>query len=507
MFRKNKKILATITFVLALVLTACGGVAENTDRLVVAQNADAMSLDPHGANEASSSLVLTQIFETLLILDEDRNIVPGLATSYELLPDNVTYEFKLRDDVYFHNGEKMTAADVAFTFDRAAKSPTVAHIVGQIDPDGIEILDDYTIRIATLEPYAPFLANLTHSAASIMNEKAVLEAGELVGREPIGTGPFKFVNWDPGSEIEMERFNDYHGEMPVYSELVIRAISENSSRTMELETKEVDISLNVPATDIERIDGDSDLTLLREENFTTQHIGFNQDKEPFNNVLVRQAINYAVNVELIHETILNGVGSIATGPVNTNVWGSRADLTGYEYDLEKARELMAEAGYADGFTTEIWTSDSGTGPMIVEAVASQLREIGITAQILPMEWGAYIDALSEGEHEMYIMAWGAVTGDADYGLYPLFHSSQGASAGNRTYFANDRVDELLDIARSTVDEEIRLEAYAEIQEIVLNEAPWLFLVTGETLIGTQSNVRGFRINPSGQHRFAGVYFE
>ena len=503
----KKLMLATMTFTLLFILTACRGTAEKSDRLVVAQNADAKTLDPHGANEASSSLVITQLFDTLFILDEDRNIVPGLAEEYTLFPDNVTYEFKLREDVYFHNGEKMTAEDVAFSFKRAAKSPHVSHIVGQIDPNGIEILDDYKIRVTTKEPYAPFLANLTHSAASIMNEKAVLEAGEEVGRNPIGTGPFELVKWNTGNSIEMQRFEDHHGELPVYSELEIRVIAENSNRAIELEAKGVDIAINIDATDMGRIDESSNLTLLRKETFSTQHIGFNQNVEPFNNVLVRQAINYAVNVPMIHETLLTGVGSISKGPINTNVWGAKIDLPEYKYNLEKARELMADAGYEGGFTTELWVPDSGAGPIIAEAVASQLTEIGIDANITLKEWGAYIDAISNNDHEMYFMAWSSVTGDADYGLYSLFHSSQSPAAGNRTFFVNERVDELLEMGRSTIDEAVRLEIYAELQEIIVEEAPWLFLVSGETLVGIQGNIRGLRLNPTGQHRFAGVYFE
>ena len=509
MFNKNMKKLTMASLALALtfVMTACGGARErNTNELVVAQTSDATSLDLHAANDASSSLVLVQIFETLVRQDEEMNLVPGLAKDWTLLEDGKTYEFHLRDDVYFHNGEKFTAQDVKFTFERALQSPQVAHIVDQIDPNGIEIVDDYTIRISTLEPYAPFLNHLAHNAAAIMNQKAVEASGDRVNQEPVGTGPFKFVNWTNGDRVELTRFDEYYGDKPVYENLIIRAISENANRTIELETGEVDIAIGIPTSDISRVEGNSDLKLLRAPNLTTQHIGFNLNLEKFQDVRVRQAINYAVNSEQILNTILDGVGGLSTGPIGRNVWGAKEGLHVYEQNLEKARELMAEAGYPNGFETTIWTSDAGTGPAIVEAVASQLREIGITVEIQRMEWGAYIEALSNGEHEMFIMGWGSVTGDADYGLYSLFHSSQPAAAGNRTFFADERVDELLDFARSTKDADARLEAYAEIQEIIVEEAPWIFLVTGETLVGTRADVEGFVINPNGHHRFVNVHF-
>ena len=509
MFNKNmKKItMAGLTFAFAIVMTACGGQNErNTNQLVVAQTSDATNLDLHASNDASSSLVLVQIFETLVRQDENMNIVPGLAESYELLEDGKTYQFNLRNDVYFHNGEKFTAHDVKFTFLRALQSPQVAHIVDQIDPNGIEIIDDYTIKISTVEPYAPFLNHLAHNAAGIMNQKAVEEAGDRVNQRPVGTGPFEFVSWTNGDRVVLRRFEDYYGEKPAFEELIIRAIAEGANRTMELETGEIDIAIPIVASDIQRVEDNNDLKLLRAQNLTTQHIGFNQNKEPFNDVRVRQAINYAVNNQLILDTILEGVGGLSTGPIGANVWGARTDLYVYEQNLEKARELLAEAGYPNGFQTTLWTSNAGTGPMIVEAVQSQLREVGIDARVEQMEWGAYIEALANGDHDMFIMGWGSVTGDADYGLYSLFHSSQPSSAGNRTFFNNERVDELLDFARSTKDPEARLEAYSEIQEIIVDEAPWLFLVTGETLVGTRKDVQGFVINPNGHHRFANVYF-
>lgn len=508
MFNSSKKKLGFLSLTAAMLftVTGCGSGDANTDRLVVAQNADASTLDLHGGNDANSSLVNAQIFETLVRQDESMNIQPGLALEWREI-DELTYEFDLKQDVYFHNGEKFTAEDVAFTFQRASTSPNVAPIVGQIDPDSIEIIDEYTIRIGTHEPFAPLLAHLAHTASGIMNEKAVEEAGQSVGQQPVGTGAFQFVEWQSGDYILLERFDDYHGELPAYKELSIRPISDPGNRLIELETGSVDIAIRIPGAERQGIADNDNLELVHDQSFSTQYIGFNLNKEPFNDVRVRQAINYAVNVEAILDSVLEGVGVVSQGPISPNVFGAHQNGPIYEFDVERAKELMAEAGLEDGFDTTIWTVNSEPNITIATAVRNQLEEIGIRADIEQYEWATYLDAISENDHEMFIVAWSSVTGDADYGLYPVFHSSVTPSGGNRVYYANDRVDDLLDAARSTTSQEERQELYAEAQEIIVEDAPWAFLINGEESAGLRSNVRGFTLNPAGHHRFANVYFE
>lgn len=512
--RKKKFLFLGLVTAMVLTVTGCGSNSDGEDtgtetsgrdRLVVAQNAEAATLDLHGGNDNSSSLVNAQIFETLVTQDENMEIQPGLAVDWREI-DELTYEFDLKQDVYFHNGEKFTAEDVAFTFRRASKSPSVAAIVGQIDPESIEIIDDYTIRIGTKEPFAPLLAHLAHTASGIMNEKAVEEAGEDVGQNPVGTGPFQFVEWQAGDYVLLERFDNYHGAIPAYKELMIRPILDPSNRLIELETGGVDIAITIPGAERRRIEADPEMQLVYDENFSTQYVGFNLNKEPFDDVRVRQAINYAIDVESILEFVLEDIGEVTQGPISSNVFGAHQTGPIYEYNLERARELMIEAGLEDGFKTELWTVNNAPNADIAVAVSNQLAEINIEAEIKQIEWATYLGAISENDHEMFIVAWASVTGDADYGLYPVFHSSVGPSGGNRVYFANDRVDELLDSARATTDPEERLAYYAEAQEIIVEEAPWAFLVTGEGSAGLRGDVRGFKLNPAGHHRFANVYF-
>ena len=512
---KNKKVLTLLSMMIVLVLVAvgCGSTdnggnanapAEVKDALIVAQGADAKTLDPHASNDSPSSRVIKQINETLVVQNESMELEPGLAESWEKI-DDLTFEFKLKQGVKFHNGEELKASDVEFTLLRAKESANVGHIVGAIET--IEIIDDYTVRIATAEPFAPLLAHLAHPGASILSEKAVTDAGDDYGQAPVGTGAFKFEKWTNGDSIELIRFDEYHGELPKIKNLTFRNIAEATNRTINLETGEIDIAYDILPSDLSRIEEDENLELYRAVNLSTTYIGFNAQKKPFDDVRVRQAINYAVDVESIIGAVMEGVGEQANGPLGPNVWGSNQSLEPYGYEVEKAKALLAEAGYADGFKTTIWTNDNKTRMDIAEIVQNQLKAVNIEAEVQVVEWGAYLDGTARGEHDMFILGWTTVTGDADYGLYALYHSSQFGDAGNRTFYGNERVDELLDKARVAVDTAEREALYLEAQQIIRDEAPWIFLYSGEYLDATRANVGGFVQHPAGHHYLAPVYFK
>ncbi len=502
---KKIALLLAVLLMFAVFAIGCGDEA-STDTLIVAQAADADSLDPHATNDQPSSRVIKQIYQSLLDQNEDMELVSGLAEEWEQV-DELTYEFKLREGVMFHNGEELTASDVEFTLLRALESADVGHIVGAIDPDGFEIIDEYTIRLSTLEPFAPILAHLAHPATSILNQTAVEEFGDDYGENPVGTGPFMLESWTRGTEINLERFEDFHGENAKMEKVKFRNIAEDGNRTIELETGEIHIAYDVLPTDISRVEGNDELVLARDLNFSTVYLGFNIEKEPFDDVRVRQAINYAIDVESIINTVMEGSGDVATGPIGPMVWASNDSLEPYGYDVEKAQELMNEAGLEDGFSTTIWTNDNQLRQDIAVIAQSQLAEIGIEIDIQVLEWGAYLEGTANGEHDMFILGWVTVTGDPDYGLYALFHSEQFGAAGNRTFYANDRVDELLQEARRSADPDVRETAYMEVQEIVRDEAPWLFLNTGEDRTGLRANVSGFRNHPAGHHPLWNVIVE
>ncbi|WMM25953.1 glutathione ABC transporter substrate-binding protein [Tissierella sp. MB52-C2] len=508
---KNKKILSLVITILTLsiVLSACGGGKGITrsnpeDTLVVAQGADAKSLDPHATNDQPSSRVAKQIYNTLVASNVDMEIVPALAESWESI-DELTWEFKLVPGVKFHNGEELKASDVKFTYERMLASPSVSHIIGPVAE--IKVVDDYTVQIITSEPFAPLLSHLTHTASSILNEKAVTEAGEDYGQNPVGTGPFAFDSWQSGDRITLKASEDYFQGAAAVKTVIFRNVPEGSNRTVGLETGEIDIAYDVEPIDKNLVADNAGLELIEGPSLSSQYLGFNTQKAPFDNVKVRQAINYAVNVQEIIDVVLEGAGEVAKSPLMELIFGSNEEIQGYSYDVEKAKELMKEAGFENGFKTSIWTNDSPVRVRIAEIVQAQLKEIGIDASIEVVEWGAFLDRTSAGEHDMFILGWTTVTGDADYGLYALYHSSQHGDAGNRFFYTNPEVDKLLDLGKTEVDQEKRLAAYKEAQEIIVADAPQLFLYFQTQNVGENKAIKGFELHPAGHHSLYNVTIE
>ena len=342
-------------------VVGCGGDEQankaKKDELIVATAYDAKSLDPHAVNEVAASNVMVQIYNTLITLDKNGKLIPSLAESFEQIND-VTYKFKIKKGIKFHNGEEMTVDDVIFSLKRAATSPAVANLYSDIDVDSFEVSEDNTVSFKLKSPNTGFLYNLILPGGSILSQKAVEKFGDDYGMNPIGTGPFKFVNWKKGDRIELEKFDDYFGTKPAFSKMVIRAIPEATNRTIELESGGVDVAYEISANDIERIKENKDLKLTRLIDNSTQYLGFNNKKEPFNDIRVRQAIHYALDIPSIVKTAWKGVGKVAEGPMSPNINYFNSDVKQYEYNVEKAKELLAEAGYPNGFKTKLWTKST-----------------------------------------------------------------------------------------------------------------------------------------------------
>jgi len=498
-----KKLLTAILATVAL--AACGTTGGQTNEesvLVVAQGGDPVSLDPHRTNDRASTTILVQIYEQLVAQTEDYEIVPMLAESWEFL-DERTIEFQIRQGVLFHNGDELKASDVAFTLRRALEAPVLAAIVGEIDPDSIEVTGEYSVKLATFEPFAPLLANLSHHGTSILSERAVTEAGEDFGLNPIGTGPFQFVDRVVGDSVELERFPDFHGDAPLVDRLIVRTIIEPSNRLIELETGTVDIVTDIAASDINRVEDHADLSIIRRPATEASFMGFNLNVEPFNDIRVRHAINLAIDVDSIVASVLEGVGEPMSAPI-ANIFGVNDELEPWGHDVEQARALMSEAGLPDGFSATLISDQRADRVAIAQIIANQLQEIGIELDIQTMEWGTYLELLNTGNYELFMSGWVTVNGDADQGLFPLFHSTQHGSAGNRTFFANDEVDRLLSLGRASHDTATRLSAYHEAQAIIVEEAPWLFLNTSEVIFGINDRVQGLNVAPNRVQRFWNV---
>lgn len=488
----------------AAALLVCAGTAlADGGELIVAQAADAVSLDPHRTNDAASAVPMFQIYDTLVKLDSDMKIVPGLATEWKQV-DDYTLEFKLRQGVKFHNGEELKASDVKFTYDRITDPATAAPAAFMLSTlKETKVVDDYTVQLVFSSKCASMLYNLTHVDMGILNEKAVTEAGDAYSQNPVGTGAFRFVEWKKNQQIVLEKNPDYYGEPAKSDRLVFRIIPESATGIAELQTGGVDVLLGVQPQYAPQFAEGSGMKLEKFSTFTIKYLAFDVRQKPFDDVRVRQAINYATNKDAIIKVAYSGSAEPLSGPLPEKINGYNPDLEPYPYDVEKAKALLAEAGYPDGFETTLYLSDKEVDTKIATVMQGMLAQVGIRVDLQVIEWGSYLKKTAEGL-PMYILGWTTVTADADNGMYSNFHSSAWGSQGNRMFYKNDRVDELLDMGRSEYDPEARVKLYQEASQIIHDEAAWDFLAAEQAMVGMRDYVEGFEPVPTTFYDFAPV---
>lgn len=483
-----------------ITLTSSLALADDKNTLIVAQSAEAKTMDPAASNDVPSHRVFLNIYDTLIQRDKEGNLVPALAESWEQL-DPLTLKLNLRKGVKFHNGNDFKANDVVFTLNRAKEAPALMSFFGDIDK--IEAIDDYCIKITTKKPFGPLVNYLAHKGASILDEETVILAGKDYAQHPIGTGPYQFVSWRSGDRIILKANPNYFGGKPLTENIIFRVITEGTNRTIALETKEVDIAYEIDPIDIQFVKNNSNLVLLEHPAININYLGFNNQKTPFNKEEVREAIAYAIDIPSIIQAVYLGAATPANSPVAPGVPGYNSNTKSYKQNIKKAKELLTKAGYPNGFKAKISLNDSGVRKNIAIILQDQLKQIGIDLEVEIIEWGAYLDKLARGEQDMFLLGW-ASSPDCDSALYALFHSKHHGSGGNRTYYSNSKVDELLDLARASTNQDERNKYYGEIQTIIQEELPMFVLVYPFDNVGMQKNVKGFYLDIEGEHRLSNV---
>jgi len=512
----KKIIMAATTLLIGIILTACSyKLKTDPNELVIATSTDPVNLDIQKTNDIPTFRVSLQIYETLVILDNDLKIQPVLAKSWEKLENNI-WEFKLKENVKFHNDEPFTAKDVEWTIKRALKNAAVAHLVTEVDEDNIQVVDDLTIRIKTKDTFMSLLRHLAHPAIGIMNEKAVSDAGDNYGSKVvIGTGPYKFKEWIKDKHVKLERNETYHDVKGKMEKITFKTMKEATTRLIEVEKGNIDIAYDIPPADIKKVDKNKNLDLFNSENLGVEYLGFNFKNHYLKIKEVRQAINSLIDVDSIIKNIYFGVGSRLTGPLGSQVSGFNDELKAYSYDLEKAKAYMRAAESKDStnkikngegnFTLKLYVgSNSEERVKVAQVVKEQLRNIKIEVEINKVSWATLINDVGIGNHDMTLLGWTAATADAHWGLYPLFHSSAHGSAGNMTFYTNNELDQLLDSAKKEEDLTIRNTKYKQAQKIIHEELPWVFLQTRQNITGASKQVKNFIQHPLGIYFLAKV---
>ena len=468
--------------------------------VVVSQGSKPKTLDPNMYNEVPALFVTEQIFNTLFKIDDNGNIVPELAESYEYLSPTELV-IKIKKGVKFHNGDTLTVNDVVFSINRMLEKPASRIMIEVIDK--VEVIDDSAIKLVLKNSSAPLLFSLAHPLTAILNEKDTKAKNDMISIEPMGTGPYKFVDWGDGEKIELVAFDDYFEGRPKIDKLIIRSITEASSRLAALETGEIDIAFAISPIDSEIVEKNEKLELISKPTTSTEYITLNTTKPPFDNKDYRLAINYALNKQGMADSVFMGMAQPATSIVNPNVFGFSKEVPGYEYNPEKAKELIAKSGVKDPNFT-LYCNDSAIRLQLAQIIQANLKDIGVDMKIETLEWGAYIQKTAQGEHTAYIGGWVSGTSDADIVLYPLLHSSSHGGAGNRAFYTNKEFDREVELGRESVNVEERKEHYKKAQMILQEESPLVVLLYKNENIGINKRVKGFKYDPTTMHNLCNL---
>lgn len=432
------------------------------NKISIAMKADPKTLDPQKSIDTMSNKSITLIYDTLLDLDENLNLKPNLAESWERL-DDCNVVFHLKKGVKFHNGEELKAEDVKFTLERAASSPQTLYLFKPITK--VTVIDDYTVQVTTDKPFGALLNNLAAVQGGIVSKKAVLKYGDDYVNHPVGTGQYKLKEWLPGNRIVFEGFKDAYQGAPNFEELTYLTIPEVSNRMIALETGEVDVAFDIGIMDKETIENSNNLELVEVESPALLYLGFDQTNPICQNKKLREAIAYAIDNQTFVDVVFRGSAVAGDSPLPKASPAYNGNVKKYNQDIEKAKKLLAEAGYPNGLDIELWCMDDGPRVDMCVIIQDQLKKIGINVEIKIFEFGAYVSKTALPNKELYFLSWNS-SGDGDVALYPLFHSSQHGAPGNRSFYSNKEVDKLLDKARVSVDEEERKSLYKEVQNIL-----------------------------------------
>ncbi|MBD3305636.1 hypothetical protein GF339_04585 [candidate division KSB3 bacterium] len=496
-----------ILLILCAIMLSVAGVdatlaADHT--LTLALESDPTNIDPRFGTDVNSARVYQLVSNGLIQKDPTSKLVPDLAERWEN-PDAKTYIFHLRQGVKFHDGTEFTAEDVKYTFesmlDPEMQSPKAA---AYTKIDQIEILDPYTIKFTLKEVFAPFLIEMVQPI--VPKQAAQQQEGEKFGETLIGTGPFKLVEWAHDEQVVFEANPDYFAGPPNVDKIVLRIIPDDTVRFLELQQGGVDLVQNAIPPDMVPIAKETPgLNVIAQESIVIYYLGFNLEDPILSNVKVRQAMAYAIDRPTIIEYLMEGQASLATGLLSPANWAYEPDVKTYDYDVEKAKALLDEAGYPDPdgdgpqprFSLIYKTSTAPLRIRIGEVLQDQLKQVGIEiSEIQTFEWAKFYDDIKSGNFQIYTLRWVGIT-EPDI-FYSIFHSSMVPPEGrNRGRYRNPRIDELTEQGRQVIDTEARKQIYSEIQKILAEELPYIFLWYPHNIVVMNDRVHGFTLYPDG----------
>lgn len=480
------------TLVLTLALTALAAFGSAQSEIVIAQGIDVPGFDPHGHHTTAVEAVVTNIFDYLVFLDADGERQPALATEWEPIAEDA-WRFVLREGVLWHDGEPFTAEDVKFTLERVATDDSLQPYENYRQIREVEIVNDHEVIIHTDGPDPILINRISRLSSGIVPKHYVDEVGwDGFTVAPIGTGPYKFVEWRRDDRIILEAFEDHWRGRPAYDRVVHRTIPESSTRVSELLTGGVHIATNIPPADADRVEASGDAGVVAQPTTRIMMLIFNTHEDAVTgDPLVREAIDYAIDNQLLIDVVMDGLGTPTRARLSPGIAAAPLELYGeYLYDPERAQELLAEAGYGPGELTIRVQGPAGRYPLDVEQaeiIAVMLEAVGINTEIEVLEWSAYQDRIWNADNIMHFVIMGLGNSMFDHWFSMRAILCDGAYR-NRVHWCNERFDELMAASENEVDAEARAELLSEASYIVLEERPWITTFQLQNLNGVAANV-------------------
>jgi peptide/nickel transport system substrate-binding protein len=484
---------------------------------VFGRGGDSVTLDPAVATDGESFRVTSQVMETLVQFQgSTTDIKPGLAKSWDISPDGLMYWFHLREGVTFHDGTPFDADAVKWNFDRWADEDNPYHTGGDFeyyaDTAGfadaiktVDVVDPTTVQFALNFPQAPFLLNLALPAFVFASPTAMMADIDNAFKNPVGTGPFKFAEWVPGDRIALDKNPNYWGEAANVDRVIVRTIPDNAARFLALRSGSIDMMEGANAEDLPAAKSDKNLSVLLRPAMNIGYIAFNFNMKPFDNVKVRQAVGAAINRAGIVEALYGGTGTVATQLIPDYMLGFAPDVKGPQYDPQHAKQLLAEAGMPNGFTTDFWympvsRSYYPNPQAIAEAFKSDLAKVGITANLKTEDWGTYLDDREKQKFPVYMLGWIGDNGDTDNFLGEFYRNSDNT-------WQDAQVKSLLDQAQRSSDSGERDALYRQINQMI-DQVAWKVPVAHATTpLLARSYVKGYIAHPTNEEYYLTVWLD
>src|SRR5215216_7307669 len=493
-----------------LVVVGCGGGGGAPESstppgtLYVALDAEPPELDPNLSSAYVDRQVMASLYDKLVDLDQDGEIVPMLAKSYDVSDDGTVYTFKLREGITFHDGTEFNAEAVKVNLDRYQQEDSVRST--EVEPiESVEVIDPMTVRVTLSEPFAPFLAVLTDRAGIIASPKAIEENNGRISKDPVGTGPFKFVERVRGDHITVKKNPDYWREgLPKLDKIIYRGIEDENVQYQNLQSGELDLIDSIPLVEVKDLQESGDYRVSIEPGLGYNGIWLNVTRPPFDNERLRQAVDRLVDRQAVAKAALRNVGGTpANSPFSKQIWAyGKSD----EYpppSVEDAKQLLKEAGKPNGFS---FTFKVAAGDPVLQQIGqiiqSNLKPAGIKVKLEQVEFGTLLEQNTSGDFEAMLLGWSGRI-DPDLNIYSFAVTDGDFNASG---YSNPEVDKLLGDARTTSDRDKRKQLYDQVMEILHEEAPYVYLYHSNltTDFAMQPTVKGFEPYPDGILRLAGV---